>query len=294
MIGYVKAYKPELKIKDFEIYKGIYCSLCKQLGKSYTPFAQLLLNYDFVFLLLLKLSLSSNCPEIKIKRCQYNPFIKCRCLNASDFIEKYADLIVIISYYKVKDDMFDKKGLKKISTVLILPFLSFIHLRAKKRSPDFEDTVAAAIAEQKLVETTIHPCIDQAAEPTAKALSELFAIGENDEVQRKILKRLGYMLGRWAYIIDAADDLDEDIKNDAFNPFSVQYPKCKTRDELEKFADYVSQVLMTTSGEASLAFELLETKRYRNIMENILYDGLINSAEIVMKKYRRCALEKPV
>ena len=294
MIGYVKAYKPELKMKDFEIYKGIYCSLCKQLGKSYTPFAQLLLNYDFVFLLLLKLSLSSNCPGTKIKRCQYNPFIKCRCISTNDYIEKCADLIVIISYYKVKDDMLDKKGLKRISAVLLLPFISFIHFKAKKRSPDYEATVASATAEQKILEKKQNPGIDQAAEPTAKALSELFAIGEKDEEQRIILSRLGYLLGRWTYIIDAVDDLDDDIKNNAYNSFSDRHTNIGIKDEMEKFADYASQVLMTTSGEAALAFELLETKRYREILENIIYDGLIESAETVLKKYRRCALEKPV
>ena len=104
MIGYIKAYKPELKVKDYEAYKGIYCSLCKQLGKSYTPFAQLLLSYDFAFLLVLKMAISAECPAFKMKRCHYNPLVKCNCC-VNEEVALCADLTVIISYYKVKDNI---------------------------------------------------------------------------------------------------------------------------------------------------------------------------------------------
>ena len=47
MLGYVKADKQNLTIGDYEIYRGIYCSLCKALGRNYSVFARLLLSYDF-------------------------------------------------------------------------------------------------------------------------------------------------------------------------------------------------------------------------------------------------------
>ena len=42
MTGYIKAFKPELKIKDYELYKGVYCSECRVLGRLYTPIARML------------------------------------------------------------------------------------------------------------------------------------------------------------------------------------------------------------------------------------------------------------
>lgn len=294
MVGYIKAYKPELKMKDFETYKGIYCSLCKQLGKKYTPFAQLLLNYDFVFLLVLKLSMSESCQGIKIKHCQYNPFKKCCCIEPNDYLNESADLIVIISYYKIRDDITDKKGLKRMIALLTLPLLSLIHLKAKKHSPEFERIVANAVAEQTVSENDMLQDIDKAAQPTAKALSEIFVAGEEIKEKKEILKRLGYILGRWVYIIDALDDLDEDTKNKNFNPFSEVYSGYRAKDETEEFLKYAGQVLLTTSGEAALAFELLELKRYNNILNNIIYDGLLYSARTVLNKYRKCNYEKPV
>ena len=61
MFGYVKAYKPELKIAEYDTYKAVYCSLCRQLGKDYGIFAKFILSFDFVFLAMLKLGLQDEC-----------------------------------------------------------------------------------------------------------------------------------------------------------------------------------------------------------------------------------------
>ena len=50
MFGYVTVYKPELKVKEYEAYKGVYCTLCKRLGKDYGFLSRLTLSYDFTFL----------------------------------------------------------------------------------------------------------------------------------------------------------------------------------------------------------------------------------------------------
>jgi hypothetical protein len=57
VFGYVKAYKPELRVKEFEFYKAVYCSLCRDLGKKYGLVSRFSLSYDFTFLALLQLSL---------------------------------------------------------------------------------------------------------------------------------------------------------------------------------------------------------------------------------------------
>jgi hypothetical protein len=59
MFGYVTAYKPELKIKDYEAYKGVYCTLCKEMGKEYGLLSRLLLSYDGAFYVLYKLGVDN-------------------------------------------------------------------------------------------------------------------------------------------------------------------------------------------------------------------------------------------
>lgn len=278
MIGYIKAYKPELKVKDYEVYKGIYCSLCKQLRKSYSPFAQLFLSYDFAFLLVLKMALIPECPTFKMKRCHYNPLVKCNCCE-NDEIALCADLSIIISYYKVKDNIRDSRRLKKVATYFLLPIIAIMHNKAKRRLPDFEKLIANAMRAQTKLEEKNLVTIDVAAEPTARALSGIFSMRESDVQQKVVLERLGYMLGRWVYIVDAADDLPEDIKNDSFNPFKTSGTDMDSAQQKELFYKYAGEVLSTTAGEAVLAFELLTINRFRDIIENVMYDGLTKVAE---------------
>jgi len=289
LLGYIKSYKPDLKVKDYEIYKGIYCSLCKRLGKSYSPIAQLLLNYDYTFLLLLKLSISSSCPSFKIKRCHYNPLVKCKtCSGKNNDLDFCSDTAVIMSYYKVKDNIVDSRIIKKIAMCFSFPFIALMHWKAKRRLPEVEKIVCQAMKEQRAIEMNKECGIDIAADPTAKALSSIFIAGENDEQRITILRRLGYLIGRWIYIIDAVDDLNDDLKNNNFNPFYI------TEKYNEEFCEYARQLLNTTAGEAALAFELLDIYRFKPILENIIYDGLANETERVLKKDRRCDREKSV
>ena len=65
MFGYVRIYKPELKMAEFEHYQGVYCSLCKQLGKRYVVMARMTLSYDFTFLAVFRMALSDTCTGFK-------------------------------------------------------------------------------------------------------------------------------------------------------------------------------------------------------------------------------------
>ena len=53
MFGYIRPQKGELLVREFEQYRGVYCGLCKQLGKSYGFAARMTLSYDCTFLGLL-------------------------------------------------------------------------------------------------------------------------------------------------------------------------------------------------------------------------------------------------
>ena len=50
MFGYVTAYEPELKVKDFRKYKAYYCGLCRSLKERHGTLGQLTLTYDMTFL----------------------------------------------------------------------------------------------------------------------------------------------------------------------------------------------------------------------------------------------------
>ncbi len=59
MFGYVRIYKPELRMREYEQYRGVYCSLCKHLGSRYGAALRLTLSYDMTFLALLTMALKT-------------------------------------------------------------------------------------------------------------------------------------------------------------------------------------------------------------------------------------------
>ena len=53
MFGYVVMNKPEIKFKDFDMYRSFYCGLCRELKERYGLSGQITLTYDMTFVILL-------------------------------------------------------------------------------------------------------------------------------------------------------------------------------------------------------------------------------------------------
>ena len=105
VFGYIKAYKPELRLKEWEMYKAVYCTLYKHLGKNYGVISRFTLSYDFTFLCLLNMSLSDCQTDIERKKCAFNPLKKCNyCKNSDDFFDFPSAAAMIMVYYKLLDN----------------------------------------------------------------------------------------------------------------------------------------------------------------------------------------------
>ncbi len=282
MLGFVKAYKPEMKMKDYEIYKGIYCSLCKALGKHYGAFSRMILSYDFTFLAILLLSMNEKCVGFKASHCSFNPFKKCACCDVtSDEMKMSAAGGVIISYYKLLDDISDEKFLKKLRSVLALPLLSLPHKKAAKDFPEIEEIVKNTMAQQSVLEKENCKSIDMAAEPTAKAMEKIFSLISTDNTD---LQRLGYCLGKYVYTIDAAADLEEDIKEGRYNPLIVDN---MTEEQITAAKENMQGILNYCVSEMIEAYKKLPVRRFKEILENILYDGMYFSMKNELEKELR-------
>ena len=265
MFGYVKACKPELKIKDFEIYKAVYCSLCKKLGKSYGILSRFTLSYDFTFLALLNMSLQDGCVCFERKRCAFNPLKKCNYCKNDDAIDMPAAAAMIMLYYKILDNIADERGIKKIGFYMLKPIFGSAHKKAAKSYPEIEKAVAEYISAQNALEAADCTSIDEAADPTAKVMQEILALCSENETQKRVLRRLGYCLGRYIYLLDAACDLADDKKSGSYNVL-----KTVDGDVKEK----ITPQLYFCVNEAVRAFELLDIKKYKDILGNIIYLGL--------------------
>lgn len=270
MLGYVKACKPELKIKEFEIYKAVYCSLCKKLGKNYGILSRFTLSYDFTFLALLNMSLQDGCVCFEQKRCPFNPLKKCNYCKDDTSLDMPAAAAMIMLYYKILDNIADEHGIKKIGYYMLKPIFSRVHKKASYEYPEIELAVSEYISEQNALEKDDCKSIDQAADPTAKVMEKILSLCSDDLSQKRVLKRLGYCMGRYIYLLDAAVDLPDDIKNNSYNVL-----KYGCDGDAKKYAkEKITPQLYFCVNEAAKAFELLDVKKYKSIIGNIIYLGL--------------------
>ncbi len=266
LFGYIRVGKPELKIKEFEMYKAVYCSLCKRLGKDYGIFSRFALSYDFTFTALIELALADSFCGVKRKSCTFNPFKKCSyCVNDEHFALSSAALI-ILGYYKIQDDIKDEKGFNKLSAKFKKLLFNNPYKKAKKAFPEIDDISKEYFFNQQKAEKNEKTTLDDAAEPSSIMLEKLLPMCARDEKDKKVLSFLGRLMGRYIYLLDCLVDRQRDIKKGSFNPLSEM-------DEKEA-KEKIKAQLYIVINEAKNTFELLNIKRFKNILGNIIYVGL--------------------
>ena len=97
-------------------------------------------------------------------------------------------------------------------------------------------------------------------------------------MQAAALERFGYFLGRWVYLMDAADDLMEDLAEDAFNPFiprlGLSGKKGLSPEERKAADEAMNRTLNATAAQMLLAFQLIDLRNFGPILENVVEKGL--------------------
>lgn len=276
LLGYVRAYKPEMRFKEYDVYKGVYCTLCKTLLRRYSPIGQLFLSYDAAFLALVLLALQPDCPAQTSSRCCYNPAKKCLSCGRGDVQDFCADISVILFYYKILDDLHDRGFSRKLLAALLYPIALLMHRKAARMQPLADRIVCASIRRQNDTERT-NASLDAAADPSATALAELGTLRVDD----KSFYRFCYLLGRFVYVIDAVEDVRSDVRKKNFNPLKSRFIQ-----DPDSFAAYAMQLLNLNIAELFKSMEKLELHRYNELVQNVIFDGLYNSALYVVKKYQ--------
>jgi len=121
--------------------------------------------------------------------------------------------------------------------------------------------------------------IDRVADVFAAMLGELFREIGGEE---RILYHMGYNMGRWIYLADAYEDLEKDAKKGRYNPFLCKYgPEAAERRE-ELVLEDAKYALLASLNEAAAAWDLLDVKKHRGILDNILHLGLYKKTEQIL------------
>lgn len=267
--------KGELKVREYEEYKAVYCTLCRETGRYYGRRMRLALSYDMAYYTMLALDLSGAEPSARRGRCPVNPTKKCTFLcEGQQAYRKGAALMVLMTYHKLKDTIADEKWAKKTGARLLLPFAAGPAKKAAADFPALAEAIGTMMEEQAQVEQDPEASLDACCDPTAKALSVIFSeLGGDTKSQCMVLSELGYFLGRWIYLMDAADDLKEDLKNGSFNPLirklDLEGKKEIPAETQERIDRECNEILNYTVSRINAALNLLNLQRYGTIIANV-------------------------
>ena len=279
MFGYIKPCAPELKVKEQEAYRAVYCGLCKELGRSYGQLSRMTLSYDFAFLSVLAMGVRGDAVEFRQERCMVHPLKKRNICQSCGSLELSAAMAIILLYHKLQDNIADGDAAEKAACLLALPTAKAAYDKAAAKLPALAKLTEEQMAAQVALEKERCSSVDRAAEPTAKILEALLGSLSEDETQQLVLIRIGYLLGRCIYLMDALDDREEDSKKDNYNPFRY----CEAQDG-ESTQEQAVASLYLTIAELIRAYDLLEVQYFEGILSNVFELGLKESVERIKEK----------
>ncbi len=281
MFGYVKVNSAELKVKEYEIYRGAYCGLCRSMGKCTGQCSRMALSYDFVFLVMTRLCLTDTNPSFSQRRCLAHPLKRRSVMDRNSQLDLCAYAAAVLSYHKTKDDLADERGLKRLRARITYPLVRSWRKKALKSGfSDLDQRVEKNLRDLAELEKKLLPSVDAPAEIFGKILADITSYGL-EGAQEKIARTLGHCVGKWIYIIDALDDMSEDIKKGRYNPLVLLYGgNLPTPEQLSTIKDALKLELVA----AEAAMDLVECEKLPiiNILENTLYLGMPDVAEKII------------
>jgi hypothetical protein len=278
MFGYIRPLECELKVREQSEYRGVYCGLCKSIGKRYGQLERLTLSYDCAFLALVLFSVTGgaafspgNCgPRVyRGKRPIASP---------SPVLDYAADINVLLAWYKSADDAADEKSAKAAAARLAL---AGAYRKACKRHPALDAEIRTDMERLKRIEREKTATTDEPSSAFGKLLAAVILHAPMlPESERQAAEWMFYNLGKWVYLMDAWDDRESDQKRGGYNPFLLS----------GMTADRAAFLLNITRSEAEKGYDLLTQTAPSGLLDNIMRLGLWHAQRRVLSGQKGCAV----
>ena len=268
MFGYITANKPELKIKEYNIYRSYYCGLCKALGKNGKQSARLSLSYDMTFVYIVLSSLYEPKKIQAMEHCILHPVTK-GMVTKNEIADYVADMSVVMTYLKGGDDWKDRESIRKtIAGRLIMKLEEKSYKRIRKKYREKTGFIISRMKRLDEGERSLSRDIDYMAGAFGDIMGEIFCM--NSDIWEQTVRKMGFYLGKFIYLMDAYDDIEEDIKTRNYNPFFDAYKRLGR----EMFDEYAGKLLVMMMADCTKEFERLPIVENAELIRNILYAGV--------------------
>ncbi|MBE6574116.1 MAG: hypothetical protein E7652_06965 [Ruminococcaceae bacterium] len=273
MFGYIKPMTSELKVREHELYKSVYCGLCAAMGEHICQSNRFTLSYDIVFLALVRTAMTDEPVHVEKRRCMVHPVKKRNRAFIPQALE-YCSRAAVLTFYNIADDVTDTKGAASIRSRLLLPGAK--RFLKKADSPEMEKKCADLLKKLSELEAS-GGSLDRNADIFGELLGYIFSYGLENTANYEAAKAMGYHCGKWIYIIDACDDFEKDKARGEYNPLS-------SFDSLPVEMLRISATLEL--ADAKKAFDSAEIKNQAiaSIITNILTLGMPERQDMIFKE----------
>ena len=273
MFGYVNVHKPELKMREYELYRGTYCGLCRSMGKCTGQCSRFTLSYDVTFLALARMGISGESAEFGEKRCIAHPIVKRSYMKNNPTLEYCSGAAALLNYHKAADDLSDERGLKKLRALLTMPFMAYGRKRALRSGlSELDQRISVGLSRLSELEKQKRASVDEPAGIFGEILGHIMSYGLSGKDER-IAYSLGVAVGKWIYVADALDDWEKDARQSAYNPFILLYGKdSPSQEDLDGIKTALKNELI--AAEDALDLVDFRDEDIKNVIMNILYLGM--------------------
>lgn len=283
MFGYIVPEKPYLFVKDLNLYKSVFCGICKSL-KEYGVLPRLTTNYDDVFLSVLLHNYLDIDYNIKRQNCVLHPIRKRDIAQTDSLTGDIATINVLLIYHKLTDDIIDKEGFGK--RLIRFVTVKRAYKKAKKIMPEADKIIVEEYGRLRAFESANEKSLDKVSDCFAGMMKRLCALLIREKPSED-MERLFYNLGKWVYIIDALDDLEKDKKSGSYNLLSACYGDF---DDVKSFKEKIKPDLQFAFdcifGAIEESFYNIKFNFNTDLLRNILFGGLKYKTNLLMENIK--------
>ena len=260
MFGFVAASLEELSEEQKNRYQAVYCGICRAIRDLDGQLCRMALSYDMAFLALLLMSLYEPEETSGRGRCIAHPG-KRRPWTDNEYIRYAARMNVALACFKARDDWQDDG---KFSAKFLAKVFGRNESEITAAYPRQCAAMADCIRELSALEKAGCPNPDEPANCFGRLMAELLVCREDRWAED--LRQMGFFLGRFIYLADAAIDYRKDIKKGSYNPFAAMGSE-------EDFENWEQYLVLAMAG-CTDAYERLPLVEDKGILDNILYSGI--------------------
>lgn len=270
MFGFIRPVKPELRVKEADRFQQMYCGLCHAIRARYGRFYTLFLSYDMTFYALVTGADEADTAPPCRKRCDAHPLIRRPCAAPDGALERAADVSVLLTYHKFRDSLADEKGPKRALAWLLCRLGRRGYGRARARLPEADREVIAALEDLQALERDRCDSMDRAADASARMTAAV--VPRTGDDRERVLRQMFYHVGRWVYLLDAAQDVAEDLEQGNYNPVVLRYGL--QSPDLTEIRQPLERTLERSLADICMAYDLLDFGRDADLVRNIIFLGM--------------------